>query len=161
MDGPLTFRDTNLVTGGGLAVNSVLTLEGRIDIDGAVTNNDTIVIQGVDDGGSPLDALVTMPSLNNLGTVRLTSVGANAGATLEVAGGFDNSGTIDLQPGSGGFRDILGALSMTDGDLLVFADGRLSGPGTFTIGRHQQPLRERRPHLRHREGPPPAAAACS
>ena len=146
IDSAMTFQDVAITTTGTLAINAPVTLEGAITIDGDVTNNDLLQIQGVDDSG-PLDANVVMPNLNNLGTLRLTSTaGSSASVQLQINGSFSNSGTIEVLAGGGfGARTITaGTPLFNNGSLTVSAPaltlgalelngGSVDGSGTLNL----------------------------
>ncbi len=145
-----TITGSPVIVAGTLSLGATATgaasfiLRGGSTLAGNVRPGQTVTVQGVSGLGA---RLTWVTGLSNTGTLTLTSVGAASPAILVADNGpILNSGTINIQAGTGGIRRLVGGLTnagnlnlnapttLAPGDEPVrLVSGQVTGSGSLTI----------------------------
>jgi fibronectin-binding autotransporter adhesin len=126
-----TYVDTSNLTYSGSGASQV-TVRGTGTVAGAPASGQTLIVQGTGCGEAASQSLTG--SATNAGTIQLTSVACSGEPdTLTVPTGdtLTNTGILDIEPGTGGARDLSGTF-VSSGTTTVNADADLLTGSSFT-----------------------------
>src|SRR5262249_13214637 len=127
--GPHQFINSTIASTAPATTPTTLVLRGGNNtLVSALQANTTLQVLGT--GGTGDAVLAVSGNDTSYGTIQLTSSGGGFASTLSVTNTLHNAGVLDIQPGSGGARNLNGAVG---GTFINDAAGAITGSGNLPV----------------------------